>query len=174
MPEPRDRRRDMAKTSVFHRQTLVLRESRSLGPLSELLAVQLRRVDIMLTRGFARETDLPAGVISCLGLIVGNPGISQNELARVLGVDKSIIVALMHELERLGWARRMRSETDRRFHALQATSEGKAELERLAGRVKQFEDQLLSDIPPSELDHLRDLLDRMYASCVKNLGGTDP
>ena len=144
--------------------------------MTDLLTVRLRRVDIFLTRGFANATDLPSGVISSLGLIIGNPGISQNELAQTLGVDKSIIVTLMHELERRGWARRTVSTKDRRRYELRATEQGEAELARLARDVKKFEDRLLALVPAEELNYMRDLLDRMHASCVQVIEqeGSDP
>jgi DNA-binding MarR family transcriptional regulator len=159
----------MAQGATSHTQNDAIGKTRPLGPLSDLVSVQLRRVDILLTRGFAvasMETNLRSGAISCLGLIVGNPGISQNELAQQTGTDKSNIVSLANTLEQLGWAERVRDQNDRRRHGLFATPEGEAALNQLALQIKAVEDALLAQISPQELEALCHLLERMHASCV--------
>nr|ALG05352.2 MarR family transcriptional regulator [uncultured bacterium 5H7] len=97
---------------------------------------------------------------------MGNPGISQNELARLTGTDKSNIVPLANTLEERGWAKRMQDPLDRRRYNLFATPEGIAALERLAKQIKAVEDGLLADIPAGELSLLCNLLERMHKSCV--------
>ncbi len=159
----------MTKGRLEHRQPIGAEEPKSLGPLSDLVSTQLRRVDILLTRGFAiaeTKTNLRSGAMSCLGLIVGNPGISQNELARLTGTDKSNIVPLANTLEERGWAKRTPDPRDRRKYALFATPEGIEALDRLAGQIKAVEDDLLSAISAEELALLCNLLERMHKSCV--------
>ncbi|MFT3968522.1 MAG: MarR family transcriptional regulator [Sphingobium sp.] len=140
-----------------------------LGPLSGLLSVKLRQVDIILTRcltELSASLGLRPHTLSSLGIIIGNPGMSQNELTLHSGTDKSTIVAIVDRLEELGWACRRRSATDRRKHSLFATEEGEAALRRIAAEVKRGEDQLLRGMAPDELDALVALLDKMRRSCV--------
>jgi DNA-binding MarR family transcriptional regulator len=157
----------MTKEKMYHRQPSVHPFKNKLGPLSELVSVQLRRVDILLTRGFAAaEANLTSGLIGCLGLIIGNPGISQNELAQLTGVDKSYIVTVANSLEELGWAKRTRAPDDHRRYALFATPDGEQALSQIAAQIKEVEDTLLAKIPADELRYLCDLLERMHQSCM--------
>lgn len=159
----------MAKIEMHHRQPVPLRNP-SIGPLSRLISVRMRSVDVLLTRGFAQaETRLRPGMISSLGLIVGNPGISQAGLAERTGTDKSIIVAIVNTLEERGWANRTPSDTDRRRYKLYATPAGVAELERIVEQVAESEARMLANMAPEELDFLSYLLAKMHASCIDAL-----
>ena len=142
----------------------------SMGPLSDLVGVRLRRVDTLLTGAFATAmASLRSGGIASLGLIVGNPGISQNEIAKQTGTDKSIIVSIIDQLEELGWAVRTPSATDKRRHALYPTKLGQAELDRIGADINAKEQALLADVSPEDLQDLFAILDRMHASCQRVL-----
>ncbi|PSJ40928.1 MarR family winged helix-turn-helix transcriptional regulator [Allosphingosinicella deserti] len=141
----------------------------NLGRLGEFVGFRLRRVQNQLSKDFASATadrGLRAGLFSSLSLIAANPGLSQNELSREIGLDKSVTVAIVDELERSGWAVRERSETDRRRHALHATAAGEAYLEELFGILEQTENAVLHQLSPAELLLLSELLDRMYAAAL--------
>lgn len=155
----------MARREFQHRQPVPSRTS-SIGPLSDLISIRMRSVDILLTRCFAQaETQLRPGLISALGLIVGNPGISQAELALRSGTDKSIVVGIVNTLEEKGWATRTLA-ADRRRHALHATAAGRAELDRIVDQARASEASMLAAMAPEELAFLRYLLDKMHASCM--------
>ena len=148
-----------------HRQPMPTRNP-NIGPLSELVGVRMRSVDILLTRCFdPAETQLRSGHISSLALIVGNPGISQAELAQRSGTDKSIVVAIVNALEEKGWATRTLA-ADRRRHALHATPKGRAELDRIVERARASEARMLAAMAPAEIAFLGYLLDKMHASCM--------
>jgi DNA-binding MarR family transcriptional regulator len=55
---------------------------------------------------------------------------SQRELGRRLRIDKSPMVGLIDDLERLGLAERRRSATDRRVQAIHLTKEGERVLRK--------------------------------------------
>ena len=95
-----------------------------------------------------------------LGIIEANPGISQSELSREVGLDKSVTVTIVDELEKFGWAVRERSKEDRRRHELFITDEGKAHLDELFTIVGKTEDAVLHQLSPAELHLLSELLDR--------------
>ena len=141
----------------------------SLGRLGEFLGFRLRRVQNQLSRDFASATashNLRSGLFSSLALISANPGVSQNELSREVGLDKSVTVTIVDELETRGWATRERSKSDRRRHALFVTPEGEAELESLFGILEQTENAALHQLSPAELHLLHELLDRVYLACA--------
>lgn len=162
---------------IPHTQPILTNGAMHLGPLSELLSVRLRGVDIFLTRGFSLATakwNVRSGLISCLGLIVGNPGISQTELAQPTGTDKSVIVSIVDTLEERGWAKRIRSETDRRRHALYATPDGEKTLSEMVADIRNVEATLMAQIPKEQLDQLSEILCRMHESCIASILASTP
>lgn len=141
----------------------------ALGRLGDFVGFRLRRVQNQLSRDFAAATaehGLRSGLFSSLALISANPGLSQSDLSREIGMDKSVTVTLVDEMERRGWAQRKRSTKDRRRHALTITAEGQRELDALFGVVEQTEDAVLHQLSRAELMLLSELLDRMYAACM--------
>lgn len=67
---------------------------------------------------------LRSGSFSTMALIAANPGCSQSDIARHIGTDKSIVVAIVDDLETKGLAERRRSTQDRRRNALFLTGKG--------------------------------------------------
>jgi DNA-binding MarR family transcriptional regulator len=141
----------------------------NVGPLAKLLTVHLRRADIRLSQVFfSQRKDVKGPAFVALSIISTNPGISQNDLARMINMDASIVVGIINQLEALGWAVRERSTDDRRRHALAATEEGRAELEAAAELIQRAEERLLSKMSKEEIEFLRYLLDRVHDSCISN------
>lgn len=136
-----------------------------LGRLDEFIGFRLRRIQNQLSRDFAAATAdraMRSGLFSSLSIVAANPGISQNELSRAVGLDKSITVQIVDELEKRALAERQRSPTDRRRHALYATDAGLAYLDELFDILAETEDAVLHQLTRAELALLRELLDRMY------------
>lgn len=145
----------------------------SLGRLGNFVGFRLRRVQNQLSRDFAAATaakGLRSGLFSSLGIIEANPGISQSELSREVGLDKSVTVTIVDELEKFGWAVRERSKEDRRRYELFITDEGRAHLDELFTIVGKTEDAVLHQLSPAELHLLSELLDRMYDACMHDDG----
>jgi DNA-binding MarR family transcriptional regulator len=141
----------------------------SLGRLGDFVGFRLRRVQNQLSRDFAGATaalGLRSGLFSSLAIISANPGLSQSELSREIGLDKSVTVTIVDDLEARGWAVRERSKLDRRRHALHITAEGEVQLEALLKTVARTENAVLHQLSPAELHLLSELLDRMYAACL--------
>ena len=148
-------------------------ESVSLGRLGDFVGFRLRRLQNQLSRDFASATadrNLRSGIFSSLALIAANPGISQSELSKETALDKSVIVTLVDELERRGWATREQSRTDRRRHALFITKDGDSYLNELFEILEHIEDNFLHQLSPADLHMLHVLLDRMYTACLREEG----
>jgi DNA-binding MarR family transcriptional regulator len=143
-----------------------------LGRLDDFLGFRLRRVQNMLSERFAQSIagdGLRSGQFSTLALIAANPGISQNELAREVGLDKSVMVMMVDDLEKRQWAVRARSQTDRRRHALTITSDGQVELDRMFAALERTEAVVERGFSRAELGLLHELLDRMHVICVQEV-----
>src|SRR3954453_12380555 len=63
-------------------------------------------------------------------LIASDPGLTQQELAARSLIDPSSMVAVVDELEELGYAERRAHAGDRRKHSVHLTADGEGTLER--------------------------------------------
>jgi DNA-binding MarR family transcriptional regulator len=145
-----------------------------LGRLGDAIGFRLRRVQNQLSRDFSQAISgrgLRSGLFSSLGVISANPGISQSELSQEVGLDKSVTVTIVDELESRGWAVRERSPQDRRRHALFITEAGEANLAELFDLVEETERTVLGQLTTEERRLLSELLDRMYAAFFRDEEG---
>lgn len=143
----------------------------NLGRLGDFVGFRLRRVQNQLSRDFTAATagrGLRSGLLSSLAIIAANRGISQSELSREVGLDKSVTVTIIDELEKSGWAVRRRSSTDRRRHELIITAAGQACLDELFAVLEKTEHAVLHQLSRAELQLLNGLLDRMYLACLSD------
>ena len=107
---------------------------------------------------------LKTGAFSTLALIAANPGCSQTELARTLGMDKSAVVPIIDELEARGLARRVRAPDDRRRHALVATEAAQPLMDQMHHAVSNVVRPIRQAMSPEEYRILLSLLERSYAA----------
>ena len=110
---------------------------------------------------------LKTGAFSTLALIAANPGCSQTELARTLGMDKSAVVPIIDELEARGLARRVRSPEDRRRHALVATAAAQSLTDQMHEAVSAVGRPIRDCMTPEEYRTLLTLLERSYAALAE-------
>ena len=136
-----------------------------LGRLNDYVGFRMRRVQNQLAANFIAETaqfNIRSGLFSSLALIEANPGLSQQELSSTVGLDKSITVQIVDELEKRGWAQRERSKVDRRRHALTILPEGTKFLDQLFGIMENVEAEVLAQLSAEERPIFDAALDRMY------------
>jgi DNA-binding MarR family transcriptional regulator len=108
-----------------------------IGVLNEHLGYFVRRLQVRVFQDFIRTLapiDIRPAQYSVLVVIAGNPGLSQSDLAALLGIERARLVRLLDRLEKRGLTQRLASRTDRRSHALRLTSDG----QRLLRRAKQL------------------------------------
>ncbi|MGQ0662365.1 MAG: MarR family winged helix-turn-helix transcriptional regulator [Pseudomonadota bacterium] len=134
--------------------------------LPGLLGYTLRRAQVRVFQDFAaamRGLDVTPGQFGALVLIAANRGLSQTELGRALGIDRSSVVPLVDRLQRHGLVRRGPCARDRRAHALELSEAGRALLDRLGVRVQAHERRILARLLPAERRALMALLARVAA-----------
>ena len=107
---------------------------------------------------------LKTGAFSTLALIAANPGCSQTELARALGMDKSAVVPIIDDLEQRGLARRVRSSEDRRRHALEVTGSAQVLIDQMHAAVSAVGRPIREAMTPEEYRVLLSLLERSYTA----------
>lgn len=148
------------------------KEGVKLGRLDDFLGFRLRRVQNMLSSSFSEaiaDFNLRSGEFTALALVAANPGISQNELAREVGLDKSVMVLIVDDLEKRNWAIRGRSKTDRRRHSLSITPAGQAQLDEMFAALERTEGIVEQGFSRAELNLLHEMLDRMHRLCADSV-----
>ena len=86
---------------------------------------------------------------------------SQRELGRRLRIDKSPMVGLVDDLERLGLAERRRGDSDRRVQAIHLTSRGRTALQRVRRLADEENERTFGVLDDDERSVLQDLLLRV-------------
>ncbi|HVO03553.1 MAG TPA: MarR family transcriptional regulator [Candidatus Cybelea sp.] len=82
-------------------------------------------------------------------------------------MHKTKVSRAVGELERLGFVRRMESDTDRREALLSLTAKGRAAYDDLAPRAADFARQLLDDLTTAEQRALDSAIDRLLAKLAR-------
>ena len=96
-----------------------------------------------------------------LGLLRARPGISQQDLAKVLGMLPSRVVAFIDDLESAGLVERTRDGADRRRNSLELTDEGTAALRTIAAASRAHDDDICASLSDKERQTLLKLLTRI-------------
>lgn len=132
-----------------------------LGLLPGLVGYQLRRAQIETFQHFASnlgDEGMRPGWFGLLIIVANNPGLSQTQLARTLGVDGSTMVAMIDRMEANDWVVRTRSKTDRRSHELHLTDAGAGMLERITPMVRDHDGAITANLTAPESAELLRLL----------------
>jgi DNA-binding MarR family transcriptional regulator len=138
----------------------------SRGLLPRLLGYHLRRAQTALFRHFGEvvgaEEDITPGLFGMLQVIAANPQLGQSRLAEAMGVDRSTIVTVIHQLEARDLVARVPSPVDGRSHSLFVTANGRQALRRMERLVLRHEAEFASVLTPEERETLVRLLVRLY------------
>ena len=116
-----------------------------LGPLDNYIAFHLRMAQETALRAFiasSRRPEFKPGHFATLMVVKLNPGISQIEVCRAIGRDKSTISPIIRELGSQGLLDREGSPTDRRSVLLRLTPKGDAALDKLLEDVETHDRRL--------------------------------
>lgn len=136
-----------------------------LGLLPNLVGYHLRLAQVAIFRDFRKtlgEYDITPGLFGVLVLIEGNAGMKQTELARAVHLDRSTVVNVIDNLERMELVERRPVDGDRRSKALFLTSQGKSQLQNLKRLVAAHEQRLTQHLSPAERAQLVELLGRIF------------
>jgi DNA-binding MarR family transcriptional regulator len=148
-------------------------QSIDLGALNDRVGYFVRRFQVWIFQDFTRTlstAQIRPAQYSALVLIDANPGLSQSDLADVLGIERARVVRMLDELERRDYAVRLRSTQDRRSHALFLTPAGRKLLRRLEILTARHEAHVTAKIGPA---HRRTLL-KILRSFGLTAGGATP
>jgi DNA-binding MarR family transcriptional regulator len=133
----------------------------NLGPLDSYIGFHLRMAQETALRAFIASSRRPGfkpGHFATLMVVRLNPGISQIEVCRAIGRDKSTLSPLVRELQRDGLIQRENSVADRRSVTLRLTEKGDAALDALLRHVEAHDrrlDAIVGDSKPELITALR-------------------
>ena len=121
-------------------------------------ATHTRTSDALTTIG------LTPALFALLNVIGAREGAIQQELAAVLGIDRSTMVSLIDQLEEAGLAQRRPSATDRRAREIVITPAGRRRLKQARALAAQVEDEVLGGLGSDDRGQLVGLLRRALQS----------
>lgn len=99
-----------------------------------------------------------------LMLLSDEGAMSQQALGEALGVDPSVLVAVLNDLERDGLAQRRRDPADRRRHIVEISTRGTRLIADIHDSIVAVEAELFADLDADEIRTLQGLLARVKAS----------
>lgn len=132
--------------------------------LEHLVGYNLKRAYVAVQTDFREafgQDGLAPRVFSALSLINEHPNITQSELARRLGIERSGLVAIVDELEGRGYLARTSVPGDRRVQALVPTEAGRSAYADAVTTVRAHEDRMFSVLSAEERQTLLRLLKKI-------------
>jgi DNA-binding MarR family transcriptional regulator len=118
------------------------RAALSLGVLNRHVGYFARRFQVWIFQDFIRRLGslkIRPAQYSVLAVIEENPGLSQADMATLLGIERARLVRLLDNLEERHLLRRRPSRHDRRSHALTLTAAGRRRLKQSKDAAAQHE-----------------------------------
>lgn len=105
--------------------------------------------------------EITPSVIGILALLALRPGMSQAELARLMGLERATVGVIVSRAIEAGFVSRTASNKDARRYSLHLTASGEQMLARLRQRIPEHERHAAGRLTPGERLQLRALLDKL-------------
>jgi len=100
-------------------------------------------------------------------------GVSQKDLASLVGIDGSSLVRLLDTLEARGHVQRCTAPDDRRVKLVMLTEAGKAAVIDIRRHLLAIEHEMLAELDDAELSRMLDALERIQQR-IGMLGQSGP
>jgi DNA-binding MarR family transcriptional regulator len=113
-----------------------------------------------------RKAGLTVTQWKALGALEHWPGATHSDLVKYLEVEAPSVTSLVNGMERKGWVKRERSDSDARVKRLHLTLRGRRLLEEARSACAPVEQRVEEALPPRERSDLkrllRDLIQRIH------------
>lgn len=120
----------------------------------------LRQVHTRFTAGAADGGSRARDAVA-LAALVGQDAASQQDLARRISVNRTIMVKLIDRLQDAGYVTRTRNPANRRTYVLSLTDSGHAALENMRHEVARHNKRITAALTPDERQRLNEILSRL-------------
>ncbi len=137
--------------------------------LSDFIGYAMKRALSIVQADFARtlaEHDLRAVSFSALSIIVGEPGLTQSQLADALQIERSNLVTIIDELAGRKLIIRAPVAHDRRRHALMPTAMGEQLARTAKASASEHERKIFACLTPDEQAELHRILQKFRRSAM--------
>jgi DNA-binding MarR family transcriptional regulator len=134
------------------------------GVLDTLIGYGVRRAQIAIYNDFLPALDawnITPPRFSAMVIIHHNKGLKLTELAQVLGIARSGVVALADTLTDMGYVERLEVPGDRRAYGLALTALGRKDLRQIEQAVVQQDQNATQRLTAAERQQLLKLLDKL-------------
>lgn len=105
-----------------------------------------------------REAGLTVPQWKALGVLHHKPGATHSELVRQLEIEAPSVTSLVNGMQRKGWVRQERSQTDARAKRLYLTAAGKRTLLEARSACSPVQNRMEEILPAGERAELKRLL----------------
>lgn len=129
------------------------------GPLETSPSHLLHRVLQLALDIYAEETGpgaLTQRQYAVLVAVAGNEGLTQTDLVKATGIDRSTLADMVARMIAKGLLERERSSLDARANAVRLTEQGRAELDAARPRVEAADLRIMSLLPGAKRDRFID------------------
>ncbi|WP_159840781.1 MarR family winged helix-turn-helix transcriptional regulator [Nocardia sp. CY41] len=123
-------------------------------------------------RGSGRQLRLKPLQTHVLALLTPGP-VGQQRLGEETGVDPSVLVAALNELEDRGLAERRRDPEDRRRHIVELTGAGRSVAGDIDDAMRRIDGEVFANLSADEITTLYGLLSRVRPASGGVAGGRD-
>lgn len=137
-----------------------------LGSKGPVLGLYLHTVHILLLKSLSRNPrfrSIKPHLIGTPALLAKHPGLSQIELAALLGTERATAGLQVARCIASGYVRRAHSPSDRRRYELYVTKKGLRLLADARKVIPEHEDMFANTLSASERETLRQLLMKLIA-----------
>ncbi|MFC3883858.1 MarR family winged helix-turn-helix transcriptional regulator [Bacillus songklensis] len=135
--------------------------------LSDYISIFIHQTDLTLTNHIKNKL-APNNLAPEQNLIMmvlwEQDGLTQNEIAKKLGKDKTNIARMVYNLEQKGFIQRVSGEEDRRLSRVYLTDEGKKLGDLIIPITEEFNELVCKGISNEELIEVRRILAKMRAN----------
>jgi DNA-binding MarR family transcriptional regulator len=108
-----------------------------------------------------RDEPVHMGQVVLLASLFAHNDLTQAQLSKVSGIEKSSVVLFLDALEQDGWIERRRHPSDRRAHLVHLTEAGQARFARLGEKLQTAQEATLSVFTPAERSSFEAYLQRL-------------
>ena len=137
-------------------------------PLGKWVSI-LYRYSMIYANSFLKGYDMSGGQLPFFMNIVNNPGITQEELSKLLKIDKSTTTRAVKSLCLSGYVVRKSDDRDRRVYRLYPTEKAKNVERVVLEKAKMWDTVLLRGFKESERRCVRRLLKLMVENALNYL-----
>ncbi|MDE1675544.1 MarR family winged helix-turn-helix transcriptional regulator [Nocardia gipuzkoensis] len=123
-------------------------------------------------RGAGGQFGLKPLQVHVVALLTPGP-VGQQRLGEETGVDPSVLVAALNELEDRGLAERRRDPEDRRRHIVELTGAGRSVAGDIDDAMRRIDGAVFADLSADEITTLYGLLSRVHTASGGGAGGCD-